>query len=433
LPFTRVTSLLASAVACALLLCAVPGHALAQQLPDVYPDAVPAAPPAPVLGPVPDVAAIPGQSRTPPPGDDCTRGTRPAAIPASDPRAVDPLAPNPLRGQRWYVDPREPAWGSYVSYTRRGQRSRAALMWRVAREPRFRWFGRWTGPDTRSNVHTYLRCVAAVQPGAVPLMVVMRHQGRACSPDYMAGDAAEDAATRTWYDDFAAAVGDARVVIGFEPDSLGTLECLAPERRTARLDNLAYGVEVLSRLPNATIYLEGGAADWEPAARTADQLRRIGIDKVRGFMVNATHHAWTLASIRHGLAISRLVGGKPFIVNTSYNGRGPFSMRGRGRRSINVWCHPPRRGLGISPTTRTGHPKVDAFMWINRPGYSAGACNGGPLPVGSWWPKRALMYARFQTSWLSPPRGSILGFKADGRRRASGRPPRRDAERSRQR
>ena len=31
-----------------------------------------------------------------------------------------------------------------------------------------------------------------------------------------------------WYDQFAEAVGDARVVIAFEPDSLGTIDCLAP-------------------------------------------------------------------------------------------------------------------------------------------------------------------------------------------------------------
>jgi endoglucanase len=64
----------------------------------------------------------------------------------------------------------------------------------------------------------------------------------------------------------------------------------------------------------------------------------------------------------------------------------------------------------VEPTTITGHPLVDAYMWINRPGYSAGGCNGGPMPVGSWWPARALMYARFQTSWLSPPHGTRNGF-----------------------
>ena len=201
------------------------------------------------------------------------------------------------------------------------------------------------------------------------------------------------------------------MVIGFEPDSLGTVDCLAHDRRKARLDVLRYGVNVLSQLPNATIYLEAGASDWEPAARTAKQLRYIGISKVRGFMLNVTHHDWTRANIQHGLEISRMVGGKHFIINTSYNGRGPLHYRkwiNRAEhkwRTINVWCHPGLRGLGPAPTTATAHPLVDAYMYINRPGYSAGSCNGGPLPVGTWWAERALMYAEYATDWVSPPQG----------------------------
>ena len=66
-------------------------------------------------------------------------------------------------------------------------------------------------------------------------------------------------------------MGDARVVIGFEPDSLGTVDRLARDRRQDRLNVLRYGVNKLSQLLNATIYLEAGASDWEPAARTAKQ------------------------------------------------------------------------------------------------------------------------------------------------------------------
>src|SRR4051794_38246621 len=246
-------------------------------------------------------------------------------------------------------------------------------------------------------------------------MAVMRHQGRGCSPTYTAGGAAEDARTREWYDRFAEGVGGARVIIGFEPDSLGTVDCLARDRRKARLNVLRYGVNVLSQLPNATIYLEAGASDWEPAARTAKQLRYIGISKVRGFMLNVTHHDWTRANIEHGLQISRMVGGKHFIINPSYNGRGPLHYRkwiNRAQhkwRTINVWCHPGLRGLGPAPTTSTANPLVDAYMYINRPGYSAGSCNGGPLPVGTWWPSRPLMYAQYATDWLSPPAGTKYG------------------------
>jgi endoglucanase len=402
---------LAGVLVCVLVsICSAgaPIPASAQELPDVYPAAVPRAPQPPSLGPVPDIKAVGGQDATPRRAKGCVNSGLPQGAPGVDPRGVDPAAPNPLRGVRWYVDPVEPAYRSYRTLMRRGDHQKAGLMWAVAREPRFRWFGRWDRP-VRRRVRNYLRCAGAVQPGAVPLMVVMRHQGKGCGGGYTGGGAAEDRRTRAWYRNFAGAVGDSRVIIGFEPDSLGTVDCLTPSRRRARLELLRYGVDVLSRLPRATIYLEAGAADWEPAARTAKQLRIIGIAKVRGFMLNVTHHDWTRANIRHGLAISRRVGGKHFIVNTSFNGRGPIHIR-RGRRRINIWCNPPGRGLGPEPTTITGHPLVDAYMWLNRPGYSAGACNGGPMPVGSWWPERALMYARFQTNWLSPPSGTRNGF-----------------------
>jgi endoglucanase len=406
----RRANTLARALVCGLLtlLYAAGSTASAQVLPDIYPDAVPPLPQPPAAGPVPDLPPVGGQDRTPKTASGCVRAGLPTGVPGVDARGVDPNAPNPLRGLRWYVDPVEPAFRSYRTFLRQRRRHAATLMWRLAREPRFRWFGRWNRP-VGPRVREYLQCVSAEQPGAVPLMVVMRHQGKGCGGGYTGGGPAEDARTRAWYREFAQAVGNARVIIGFEPDSLGTVDCLTPSRRDDRIRVLAYGVDVLSRLPNATIYLEAGASDWEPAARTAKQLRRIGISKVRGFMLNATHHDWTLNNIRHGLDISRRVGGKPFIINTSYNGRGPIHVR-QGARRINVWCHPPRRGLGIPPTTRTDHPKVDAYMWVNRPGYSAGACNGGPLPVGSWWPERALMYARWQTNWLSPPRGTANGF-----------------------
>ena len=95
----------------------------------------------------------------------------------------------------------------------------------------------------QKKVRGYLDRVQCDQPGTVPLMAVMRHQGKGCSGTYRAGGEAEDRRTMKWYDDFVEAVGDARVVIGFEPDSLGTVDCLARDRRQDRLDVLRYGVE----------------------------------------------------------------------------------------------------------------------------------------------------------------------------------------------
>ena len=100
----------------------------------------------------------------------------------------------------------------------------------------------------------------------MPQLVTMRHEGRECDQRYTGGGARADATYRSWIRGFAEAVGQRRVMIVFEPDALGTLECLARSRRKARLRTLAYGVDVLSKLPNATVYLDAGASDWQGAA-----------------------------------------------------------------------------------------------------------------------------------------------------------------------
>ncbi len=327
-----------------------------------------------------------------------------AAVAVSAPPATAQDA-NPLAGVRLFVDQDSPSWHQWQAYTRAGDARKADLIWKIAREPKAIWVGRFTSP----NFHVKVRRIIdpAEQQGSVPILTVLRAQSRECGPSYTGGGPAEDARTRAWYDDLARAIGASRVVIAFEPDSLGTIDCLARSRMDDRIRLLRYGVSALSRLPNATIYLEAGASDWEPARRTARQLRAIGIAKVRGFMLNATHYDWTRNNIRHGLDISRRVGGKHFIINTAENGRGPVHHRLANGRRITVWCNPPRRGLGIPPTTNTSNPMVDAYLWINRPGY-AQSCQGRPI---AWYAPRALSYARFATNWESPPPGTRHGFR----------------------
>ena len=318
------------------------------------------------------------------------------AILGTPPSAGAQAPGNPLAGVPLFVDHDSPSWHQWRAYRRSGQRHKAALVWRIAREPKALWLGTWTRPNFRKKVRRLI--VAAQRQGSVPIFTVMRAESNGCHAGYTGGGTAEDARTRAWYRRLGRTIGGARVVIAFEPDSLGTIDCHARSRRDDRIRLLRYGVNVMSRLPNATIYLEAGASDWEPARRTARQLRAIGIHKVRGFMLNATHQDWTRANIRHGLAISRRTGGKPFVINTAENGRGPVHHRASNGRRITVWCNPPGRGLGAPPTTRTSHPLVDAYLWINRPGY-AQRCQGRAI---AWHAPRALAYARRATTWEAP-------------------------------
>jgi endoglucanase len=310
---------------------------------------------------------------------------------------------NPLVGLKLYVDRDSSSWQQWQAYTRAGETQKANLIWKIAREPRALWLGRFTRPNFHVKVRRLID--AAVAEGAVPVFTVLRAQSTGCGPDYTGGGPAEDERTRAWYDDLARAIGADRVVIAFEPDSLGTIDCHAPSRRDDRIRLLRYGVDALAGLPNATIYIEAGASDWESASRTAKLLRAVGIANVRGFMLNATHYDWTRSNIEHGLEISRLTGGKHFVINTAENGRGPIHYQASNGRRITVWCNPPLRGLGPPPTTNTANPMVDAYLWINRPGY-AQSCQHRPI---AWYPPRALEYARYATDWESPPKGTRFG------------------------
>ena len=165
-------------------------------------------------------------------------------------------------------------------------------------------------------------------------------------------------------------------------------------------------MQQLTRLPNTTVYIEAGASDWEPARRMARKLRRAGVGMARGFMLNATHTDWTLANVRYGRQLSRLVGGKHFIINTAQNGRGPVHYR-EGRRRIHVWCNPGLRGLGPPPSTSTSHRKVDAYLWVNRPGFVQ-SCSHGKI---EWNLSKALTLTRFATSWEAPPKGTRHGHR----------------------
>jgi endoglucanase len=121
-------------------------------------------------------------------------------------------------------------------------------------------------------------------------------------------------------------------------------------------------------------------------------LRAAGVAKARGFSLNVSNFAWTRDEIAYGRAISRRLGGKHFVLDTSRNGRGPLPQS-QWKKDEDGWCNPWDRALGRPPSVQPGVPLVDAFLWVKHPGESDGTCNGGP-PSGEWWPDYALGLAR---------------------------------------
>jgi endoglucanase len=170
-----------------------------------------------------------------------------------------------------------------------------------------------------------------------------------------------------------------------EPDALAGLDCLAPADRELRLALLRDAVAVLRAKPGVAVYLDAGHSAWQPAATIAERLRQAGVSQATGFSLNVSNFRSYGTEVPYGRAVAGLVGGKHFVLDTGRNGLGPDPG--------GQWCNPPGRALGPRPTTVTGEGLLDAFLWIKQPGFSDGACAGGPA-AGLWWPDYALGLAR---------------------------------------
>ncbi|HTU88357.1 MAG TPA: glycoside hydrolase family 6 protein [Solirubrobacteraceae bacterium] len=311
--------------------------------------------------------------------------------PARDPQnpldlAVAPTGSNPLAGATFFVDPDSEAAHAAQS---------DPTLDVIAREPGTARFGSFSFgkngvPNIATAVSRYLSRAQVEQPGAVPLLATYRIVHGLCGN---ASDSPADVASyHDFIDGFAAGIGSYRAVLFLEMDSIITMPCLSRHGQAVREAELRYAINTLTAdCPHLVIYLDAGAADALSARSAARFLRASGVAKIEGFFLNATHFDWTSKEIRYGEKISRLTGGKHFVVNTGENGQGPLRPRDIVHQGLEVLCNPPGRGLGPLPTANTGYRNVDMFAWTSNPGESGGACGAGAPPTGQYWPAYAKM------------------------------------------
>ncbi len=288
-------------------------------------------------------------------------------------------ASNPFAGQQLYIDPNSAAKRQAETW-RRSRPADAELIARVANQPTARWFGGWVA-DISSEVRQAVATIS--RSGALPVFVACNIPHRDCG-SHSAGGAGGGDAYRRWIDDFATGVGGRRAIVILEPDALAAIDCLDAATRQERMALLRESVTIL-KAQRASVYLDAGNARWHPHVEMARRLQDAGIGAADGFALNVSNVQATSANVAYGEKLSSLVGGKHFVIDTSRNGIPGSDPRG--------WCNPRGRALGVVPTTDTGHPLVDAFLWIKQPGESDGTCGGGPQ-AGSWWSDYALELSR---------------------------------------
>jgi endoglucanase len=178
--------------------------------------------------------------------------------------------------------------------------------------------------------------------GSLPVFVAYNIPGRDCC-QYSAGGANGGDAYRRWMGAFAFGLRGRPALVVLEPDALAGMDCLNASGQQQRLALLREAVQVLKG-QRANVYIDAGNARWKSAEIMADRLRQAGIAHADGCSLNVSSYIDSAANLAFGERLSRLLGGKHFIIKTSRNGLG----------SARDWCNARGQALGVAPTTRTG-------------------------------------------------------------------------------
>jgi endoglucanase len=305
-----------------------------------------------------------------------------------------PAASNPVAGRPWgiYEGSGDGLWPAYESSTGRTR----ALLGKEALHARLRSYGSWISTADISGL--IAKDIAQEQDGNPDVLVwmqIFRLWPGTEAKNQVPLTVADQQAYRSWIDAAARGIGSAHVGIVLEPDLPLTLGSWGPKVRAGLA---RYAARELGALPNATVYLDAGSADWLPVSQVVPLLESAGIQYVRGFDLGASHHDSTASEIRYGRSIADDLAkagyaGKHFVVDTSDNGHAYTNRqfyakypKGKGYNANNPPACTSKRervcvALGIPPTTDVTSsqwklPKpvskiaaslVDAFVWIGHP------------------------------------------------------------------
>ncbi|CAL9465333.1 glycoside hydrolase family 6 protein [Streptomyces sp. enrichment culture] len=295
------------------------------------------------------------------------------------------ITQQPKEKAPFWVNPDGTAARQVAALEKAGKKQDAEQIRKIAEQP----VAEWVGPDNPEE-QTRGFTEAADKAGRTALLVLYNIPHRDCG-QYSQGGAADGDTYRAWLDGVAAGIGDRPATVVLEPDALLHLVdgCTPEQFHAERYDLLKGAVAKLKSLKKTKVYLDAGNAGWQNPDQIFEPLQRAGIEQADGFSVNVSNFYSTQDSIAYGKQLSAKVGGKHFVIDTSRNGKGPYTQGNPDER----WCNPPGRALGETPTTKTADPLVDAYLWVKRPGESDGECKGGPK-AGQWWEDYALKLAK---------------------------------------
>ncbi len=306
------------------------------------------------------------------------------AQPAPSERSAD----NPLAGRTWgvYQGRADQAWEPYTHAKGRKKR----LLAKIALRPKAKWYGAWI-PDR--DIEATIKKHVAVATGGDPETLFSAAVFRMVPWEHPACDRlptrAERKSYKRWIRGFARGIGDTHAMLVLQPD--GPFALCVPRDSTVPSRLIGYAARRLSRLPNASVYIDAGSFDWTSVDEALEILLPAGIRHVRGFALGSTHYVGTGDEVRYGAEVvaaleARGITGKHFVVNTAANGKPFYGYDYDGPNFDNAETCRTKQDttcvtLGIPPTSDVANPDwgltdeenalaaayVDGYVWVGRP------------------------------------------------------------------
>jgi endoglucanase len=254
--------------------------------------------------------------------------------------------------------------------------------------------------------------------------------------------------------------------LGLLPSNCGGPSTNYPFDDTDRYAEINYAVSSLTAHPGVRVYLDGTHSAWLAVGDMTHRLLLAGVQQATGFYVNVSNYqptpeladygtwisdciaivtdpanplfgnngacgsqyypatqsdfsTWGLTTAWYAAHMGSSVASTHFVIDTSRNGNGPNSMQAFGAAPFNQsaatvsalangnWCNPPGSGLGLRPTSNTGVPLLDAYLWVKTPGQSDGQCDivsgvrvwDFSVYSAAGWPTDAAGQALFDPLW----------------------------------
>lgn len=290
---------------------------------------------------------------------------------------------NPFSGQKLWINPNSDA-ENYIKNPNTSDANKA-LMQKIAAGAETQWFSKNWVSNIYDAANNYVTTV--IKSGAMPTMVLYDIPHRDCGQYSAGGSDAEN--YKNEVNDFADAIGSRKAAVILEPDALTLTGCLDSQQLKERFDLIQYAVNKFKSNLQTAVYIDIGHPDWVSPENAATLLAEAGIQNANGFALNISNFYTNQQNIDYANQIDFYLNSehkiteKHVIIDTGRNGNG----------SNGQWCNPSGRALGILPTTNTGNPIVDAYLWVKGPSGSDGNCNGGP-GAGQFYPDYALQLAQ---------------------------------------